>query len=89
MSTRILIADDDATIRLLLHRLLEKHPSWHVCGDARNGAEAIQKIDQFEPDVLVMDLSMLIMTGLQAATEFLGAKNLFAGIYARTDFDLD
>ena len=44
MSTRILIADDDATIRLLLRRLLEKHPSWQVCGDASNGAEAIQKI---------------------------------------------
>ena len=69
MSTRILIADDDATIRLLLRRLLEKHPSWHVCGDASNGAEAIQKIDQLEPDVVVMDLSMPIMTGLQAATE--------------------
>ena len=44
MSTRILIADDDATIRLLLRRLLEKHPIWHVCGDASNGAEAIQKL---------------------------------------------
>ena len=49
MSSRILIADDNATIRLLLRRLLEKHPSWHVCGDASNGAEAIQKIDQLEP----------------------------------------
>lgn len=46
-----------------------KHPSWHVCGDASNGAEAIQTIDQLEPDVVVMDLSMPIMTGPQAATE--------------------
>jgi NarL family two-component system response regulator YdfI len=69
MLTRILIVDDDATIRLLLRRLLEKHPSWQVCGDASNGAEAIQKIDHLDPDVVVMDLSMPIMTGLQAASE--------------------
>jgi len=67
--TRILIADDDATIRLLLRRLLEKHADWEVCGDASNGVEAIQKIDHLEPDVVVMDLSMPVMTGLQAATE--------------------
>jgi response regulator RpfG family c-di-GMP phosphodiesterase len=69
MLTRILIVDDDATIRLLLRRLLEKHPSWQVCGDASNGAEAIQTIDHLDPDVVVMDLSMPIMTGLQAASE--------------------
>jgi DNA-binding NarL/FixJ family response regulator len=66
LATRILIVDDDATIRLLLRRLLEKHPDWQVCGEAGNGMEAIEKIDQFEPDVVVMDLAMPVMTGLQA-----------------------
>ena len=56
MPTRILIADDDPTIRLLLRRLLEKQPDWQVCGDASNGAEAIEKVEQLEPDVVVMDL---------------------------------
>ena len=65
--TRILIADDDATIRLLLRRLLEQQPDWQVCGDASTGAEAIAKVDQLNPDVVVMDLSMPVMTGLQAA----------------------
>jgi DNA-binding NarL/FixJ family response regulator len=69
MPTRILIADDDPTIRLLLRRLLEKQPDWQVCGDASNGAEAIEKVEQLEPDVVVMDLGMPIMTGLQAAPE--------------------
>jgi DNA-binding NarL/FixJ family response regulator len=69
MPTRILIADDDATIRLLLRRLLEKQPDWQVCGDASNGAEAIEKVKQLEPDVVVMDLGMPVMTGLQAAPE--------------------
>ena len=69
MPTRILIADDDPTIRLLLRRLLEKQPDWQVCGDAGNGAEAIEKVEQLEPDVVVMDLGMPVMTGLQAAPE--------------------
>lgn len=69
MPTRILIADDDATIRLLLRRLLEREPDWQVCGDASNGAEAIEKVEQLEPDILVMDLGMPVMTGLQAAPE--------------------
>jgi DNA-binding NarL/FixJ family response regulator len=69
MSTRILIVDDDATIRLLLRRLLEKQPDWQVCGDAGNGAEAIEKVEQLEPDLVVMDLGMPVMTGLQAAPE--------------------
>ena len=57
MPTRILIADDDPTIRLLLRRLLEeKQPDWEVCGDASNGLEAIEKVEQLEPDVVVMDL---------------------------------
>jgi DNA-binding NarL/FixJ family response regulator len=69
MSIRILIVDDDATIRLLLRRLLEKNTSWEVCDEASNGAEAIEKVEQVRPDVVVMDLSMPVMTGLQAAPE--------------------
>jgi DNA-binding NarL/FixJ family response regulator len=69
MPTRILIADDDPTIRMLLRRLLEKQPDWQVCGDASNGVEAIEKVEQLDPDVVVMDLGMPVMTGLQAAPE--------------------
>ena len=73
MPIEILIADDDATIRLLLRRLLEKQPDWQVCGEAGNGAEAIAKVEQLEPDIVVMDLAMPIMTGLQAAPEIVKA----------------
>jgi DNA-binding NarL/FixJ family response regulator len=69
MPTRILIADDDATIRLLLRRLLEKEQGWQVCGEASNGVEAIEGVDQFEPDIVVMDLAMPVMNGLQAGPE--------------------
>ncbi|MGA8309684.1 MAG: response regulator transcription factor [Terriglobales bacterium] len=73
MPTRILIADDDTTIRLLLRRLLERQPDWQVCGEASNGVEAIEKVEQLQPDVLVMDLSMPVMTGLQAAPKIVRA----------------
>lgn len=73
MPTRILIADDDTTIRLLLRRLLERQPDWQVCGEAGNGVEAIEKVELLQPDVLVMDLSMPVMTGLQAAPKIVRA----------------
>jgi DNA-binding NarL/FixJ family response regulator len=71
MSTRILIADDDPNIRLLLRRLLEKQQDWHVCGEASNGIEAIEGVEQFAPDIVVMDLAMPVMNGLQAAPEIM------------------
>src|SRR5690348_9079395 len=67
MPVRILIADDDATIRLLLRRLLEKQIDWEVCGEASNGIEAIEKVAQLAPDILIMDLAMPKMSGMQAA----------------------
>jgi len=73
MSIRILIADDDPNIRLLLRRLLEKQQDWHVCGEASNGIEAIEGVEQFAPDIVVMDLAMPVMNGLQAAPEIMKA----------------
>lgn len=69
MPIRILIADDDPNIRLLLRRLLEKQHDWQVCGEASNGIEAIEGVEQFAPDIVVMDLAMPVMNGLQAAPE--------------------
>ena len=69
MAVRILIADDDASIRRLLRRLIENHADWTVCGDALNGQEAIGKAAQLTPDIIVLDLAMPQMNGLQAARE--------------------
>jgi len=73
MSIRILITDDDPNIRLLLRRLLEKQQDWQVCGEASNGIEAIEGVEQFAPDIVVMDLAMPVMNGLQAAPEIMKA----------------
>jgi DNA-binding NarL/FixJ family response regulator len=76
MPTRILIADDDASIRGLLRRILEEHPGWQVCGEAANGRDAIQKTEQLTPDVLVIDLAMPQMNGLQAGQEIFKSTHL-------------
>lgn len=76
MPTRILIADDDPSIRGLLRRILEDHPDWQVCGEAADGRDAITKTEQLAPDVLVMDLAMPQMNGLQAAREIVKSSHL-------------
>ena len=69
MAVRILIADDDSAIRRLLRRLIESHDGWSVCGDAHDGQDAIGKAALLNPDVIVLDLAMPQMNGLQAARE--------------------
>jgi DNA-binding NarL/FixJ family response regulator len=69
MAVRILIADDDAAIRRLLRRLIENHAEWSVCGDATDGQDVVGKAAQLRPDVIVIDLAMPQMNGLQAARE--------------------
>ena len=49
--------------------MLESNPEWKVCGEAANGCEAITKAYQLAPDLIVLDLSMPIMNGLDAARE--------------------
>lgn len=76
MATRILIADDDAPVRQLLRRILEVHPGWQVCGEASNGRDAVAKAKQLSPDVVVMDLAMPQMNGLEAAREISRSNHL-------------
>src|SRR5579872_7361446 len=69
MPNRILIADDDPTIRMLLRRLVGAHPPWEVCGEAETGSDAVQKTASLAPDLVILDLAMPAMNGLQAARE--------------------
>jgi len=66
---RILIADDDSTIRALLRRMLETNSEWFVCSDVANGQDAIDAARMLKPDLIVMDLAMPAMNGLRAAEE--------------------
>ena len=71
---RILIADDDQTIRMLLRRLLENRDGWQVCGEAEHGQQAIEKTGELRPDLVILDLAMPGMNGLQAAQEISSAN---------------
>jgi len=64
---RILIADDNEAVRLGVARLLTSKTGLTVCGEARDGAEALQKARELLPDVILLDFSMPGMNGLEAA----------------------
>ena len=64
---RVLIVDDHEVMRMGIRNLLETVPNWSVCAEASNGIEAIEKAFQFLPDVIIMDITMPGMNGLEAA----------------------
>src|SRR5271166_2093153 len=63
---RILIADDHDLVRKGLRMLIEEHPGWTICGEARSGREALEQATQSSPDVVVIDVSMPDLNGLEA-----------------------
>jgi DNA-binding NarL/FixJ family response regulator len=64
---RILIADDHEIFRRGLRSLLESHLEWEVCGEATDGQEAVERVKELNPDVVVLDITMPRMNGLEAA----------------------
>jgi len=67
MAHTILIVDDNPSIRRLLRSFLETKPDYEVCGEAENGQVALQKVELLRPDVVILDLQMPVMDGLEAA----------------------
>ena len=65
--TRILIADDSPPLRRGLRTLVGLNADWQVCGEAVDGADAVEKARQLAPDIILMDFSMPQMNGVQAA----------------------
>ena len=63
---RILIADDHEIIRRGLKALLSSRPGWVICAEAATGREAICKAEEQRPDIVVMDISMPVLNGLEA-----------------------
>jgi two-component system nitrate/nitrite response regulator NarL len=63
----VLIVDDHEAVRRELRRLFQSRPEFTVCGEAADGAEAISKAEQFSPALVVLDLAMPEMNGLEAA----------------------
>ena len=68
MSKSILIADDSATIRTLIRAFIENRAGFEVCGEAVDGADAIEKAKELKPDLIILDLAMPRMNGAAAAS---------------------
>ena|SRR5438477_8592710 len=65
--TRILMVDDSPLVRHRLRDLLQQHAGWQVCGEAANGWDAVKKVQELTPDLIVLDFLMPGMDGLEAA----------------------
>ena len=72
-ATRILVAEDETIIRLDLRTLLEAN-GYDVCGEARDGQEAVELAEALEPDVAIMDVKMPRLDGVEAARQILSRR---------------
>jgi len=71
---RILIADDHEVARRGIRALLESHPGWEVCGEAKDGRETVELAGTMKPDVILLDIGMPNLNGLEAARQILAAS---------------
>jgi len=69
MAIRILVVDDHPVVRHGLRNLLGEHPEWEIVDEAGDGIEAVEKADRLKPDVIVLDVSMPRMNGLEACRQ--------------------
>jgi DNA-binding NarL/FixJ family response regulator len=68
---RILVADNHPIFRLGLRSLLNSHEGWRVCGEAADGRDAVEKCRELKPDLLILDISMPRLNGVDAARQIL------------------
>jgi DNA-binding NarL/FixJ family response regulator len=66
---RVVVADDHSVVRALVRSALQQHPHFEVVGEAGNGAEAIEEVKRVRPDVVVLNVTMPLVNGFQAARE--------------------
>jgi len=71
---RILVADDHDLMRRGLKSLLESHPGWSVCAEAHTGREAVAKAEEIKPDIVILDITMPELNGVEAARRILKAS---------------
>ena len=71
---RILIAEDHEVARQGIRALLEGHPGWEVCAEAKDGREAVELANSARPDLILLDIGMPNLNGLEAARQILASS---------------
>jgi DNA-binding NarL/FixJ family response regulator len=71
---RILIADDHEVARHGIRALLESHPGWEVCGEAKDGRETVELAESLKPDLILLDIGMPNLNGLEATRQILATS---------------
>jgi len=74
MPFRILLADDHEVVRRGLCALLRAQPDWEVCGEASDGRQAVEKVLELKPEVVILDIGMPNLNGLEATRQILKAN---------------
>ncbi len=74
MPLRILLADDHEVVRRGLCALLRAQPDWEVCGEASDGREAVEKAVALKPEIIILDIGMPNLNGLEATRQILKAN---------------
>jgi CheY-like chemotaxis protein len=64
---RVLVADDNPQVRRVLYKMFSAHESLEICDEAVNGQDAVEKARLCQPELVILDLSMPVMNGLEAA----------------------
>jgi DNA-binding NarL/FixJ family response regulator len=88
MMTRVLLADDQELMRMGFRMVMDTQPDLEIVGEAANGAEAVEATRNLTPDVVLMDVRMPELDGVEATRQIVGSRSS-ARIIILTTFDLD
>lgn len=86
---RVLLVDDHPLVRRALRDVLEKEPDLTVVGEAGNGTEALEMTERHQPDIVIMDISMPLMNGVEATKRIKAARPLTVVLILTVHTDLE
>jgi DNA-binding NarL/FixJ family response regulator len=89
MTTQVLVVDDSPQWRAIVRSLLEHIPSLRIVGEASNGVEAIQKASTLLPDIVLLDIAMPLLNGIEAAKRIRQAHPESRIIFLTQENDFD